>query len=358
LTPRFAKAFADALLAKPAQKVTIPGVDPPLVGTPGIGHERSIQYRDRGFQKLHRGHEYTFKCEGLDPLEVSLQFYENLRDHWRLFAYCRAGMLFSLNLTTAQEDGSARIPLRQRLKSASRHMNAEERDTSMAALAEHLRWIGLRVSPERDLDLGEFDVQRRRFVRTTARGLIRDFLTVAVLKGHFMGNKRYTLPGLVPVSRLRPNALAQLLENEQLIAEDEHAFDPADDHDARKRTLAAIVRRQGQHRFRAELLKAYGGRCAISGCDAVVALEAAHIQSYRGEHTNDVRNGLLLRADLHTLFDLRHITVNSADMTLRISDALRGTTYEELEGRRLSLPEDARRPSKKALDLHRKNKGR
>ncbi|WP_200883691.1 HNH endonuclease [Archangium violaceum] len=49
---------------------------------------------------------------------------------------------------------------------------------------------------------------------------------------------------------------------------------------------------------------AYGGRCALTDCEEPRVLEAAHIFPYHGPQTNHVTNGLLLRADLHVLFDL------------------------------------------------------
>ncbi len=70
------------------------------------------------------------------------------------------------------------------------------------------------------------------------------------------------------------------------------------EHDARVATRGAIMRRQGQGRFRQQLLDAYDGRCCMTACDVEPVLEAAHISPYRGEHTNRVWNGLLLRADL------------------------------------------------------------
>src|SRR5205823_2979542 len=78
-------------------------------------------------------------------------------------------------------------------------------------------------------------------------------------------------------------------------------FDPISIEDGRRRIQAS---RQGQFAFRAALIEAYGGRCAMTGCDILEVLEAAHIVPYRGPSTNAVSNGLLLRADIHTLFDL------------------------------------------------------
>ncbi|MBD2054613.1 hypothetical protein H6F88_00965 [Oculatella sp. FACHB-28] len=61
--------------------------------------------------------------------------------------------------------------------------------------------------------------------------------------------------------------------------------------DAKERVLASIVRRQGQSQFRQELITAYKGKCAISGCDVEQALEAAHIIPYNGIQTNNTSNG-------------------------------------------------------------------
>lgn len=79
--------------------------------------------------------------------------------------------------------------------------------------------------------------------------------------------------------------------------------------DRRDRTMAAIRLRQGQPVFRKLLLEVYGARCAVTGTRAVEVLEAAHIMPYMGQHTNVVQNGLLLRSDVHTLFDRLLLTV-------------------------------------------------
>jgi hypothetical protein len=68
-----------------------------------------------------------------------------------------------------------------------------------------------------------------------------------------------------------------------------------DDYDARLRVVRQIVAPRGQAGFRAALLEAYCGRCAITGFDAAPALEGAHLRPYRGPGSNHVTNGLLLR---------------------------------------------------------------
>lgn len=130
-------------------------------------------------------------------------------------------------------------------------------------------------------------------------------------------------------------------------------FDPAIGEDSRQRKLRQIAERKGQPRFRRMLLEAYGGRCAITGCDAVQALEAAHIAPYRGEQSDHPQNGLLLRSDLHTLFDLGLISVDPSTMGVVISPELKATVYRDLDGHPIAQPKDpARCPSAPALRDH------
>lgn len=107
--------------------------------------------------------------------------------------------------------------------------------------------------------------------------------------------------------------------------------------DARQWAMTTIALRRGQAAFRAKLLRAYNNRCAITGCDVTEALEAAHILPFRGKHTHVIENGLLLRADIHTLFDLGLIWV-SAEGNVGISASLKKTAYAELRDQPLSSP--------------------
>ncbi|RMO17789.1 hypothetical protein ALQ47_01388 [Pseudomonas cichorii] len=135
--------------------------------------------------------------------------------------------------------------------------------------------------------------------------------------------------------------------------ETQGAFDPTDVIDARKRTLSNIVRRQGQKSFRKKLLKAYAGQCAITGCGIEALLEAAHIVPYQGADTNVVSNGLLLRADIHTLFDLGMLWVNPDSFLVELADGLKQSEYSALDQKPLALPSVlSDRPSVKALQAH------
>tara|TARA_B100000029_G_scaffold379080_1_gene373892 strand:+ start:130 stop:888 length:759 start_codon:yes stop_codon:yes gene_type:complete len=131
-------------------------------------------------------------------------------------------------------------------------------------------------------------------------------------------------------------------------------FDPDNTEDARERIFRSIVIRRGQYRFRKDLIDAYDGKCAVTGYDSDYALEACHILPYRGEQTNHVTNGLLLRSDIHTLFDLGKTAVDTTNMSLIIADDLKATKYRELSGVLLNIPRDPlHRPNLQALDNQR-----
>jgi HNH endonuclease len=142
----------------------------------------------------------------------------------------------------------------------------------------------------------------------------------------------------------------QQLEQSRKALEKEGYFDPGNIEDERKKTLREIAQRQGQADFRHKLLVAYGGRCCVTGCDAEAALEASHIVPYRGSQSNHVTNGLLLRSDIHTLFDLDLIGIVPEPLEVTIAEPIQRTCYGELKGRKLLVPQKVRlRPSFESL---------
>lgn len=151
------------------------------------------------------------------------------------------------------------------------------------------------------------------------------------------------------------SGIIQLTERDQ---EKLRAFKTASSKEARNQVVDAIIRRRGHPEFRKRLLAAYDFKCAVTSCDAPDALEAAYIVPYRGRLTNDPTNGLLLRADIHTLFDLGKIAVDTRNLTVIIADDMLDTNYRILAGRPLRYPkEEAHRPSTDSLDLHRRLAG-
>lgn len=108
--------------------------------------------------------------------------------------------------------------------------------------------------------------------------------------------------------------------------------------DERERVAAMTVRRKQQGKFRNMLLNAYNGTCAISGYAVDPVLQAAHITPYFGRKSQLVTNGLLLRADLHLLFDNDLLAVDPDDMRVVVSRSLETTGYSAFDGTKLRLP--------------------
>ena len=69
------------------------------------------------------------------------------------------------------------------------------------------------------------------------------------------------------------------------------------------------IRRIRQQQFRDALFAAYESKCAISGFDTPQVLQAAHIDPYRGPQSQYISNGVLLRADLHLLYDANLLSI-------------------------------------------------
>ena len=96
--------------------------------------------------------------------------------------------------------------------------------------------------------------------------------------------------------------------------------------------------RQGQHNFRNNLLSSYRYQCAITGCDYPHALEACHIYPYMGPKTNSTDNGILLRSDIHTLFDLCEIGIDLITRLLCLMIYI-FCYYKIYRNKKISLPE-------------------
>jgi hypothetical protein len=89
--------------------------------------------------------------------------------------------------------------------------------------------------------------------------------------------------------------------------------------------------REGQEKFKEELIKKYGYKCLISGCHIEQIIEAAHIIPYRDLNSHDVANGLLLRVDLHRLFDAHLIAIHPTTREVLISEQI-AKDYQDIRG--------------------------
>jgi hypothetical protein len=118
--------------------------------------------------------------------------------------------------------------------------------------------------------------------------------------------------------------------------------------DYRRRAFRSIRLRRGQLSFREELIDRYSSTCVISNCQVLSVLEAAHLRPYRGDGDNHPSNGLLLRSDLHVLFDLNLIGIDPVTFKISCSKRLKNTEYGKYDGKQLP-PEISKMLDPKAL---------
>jgi len=115
--------------------------------------------------------------------------------------------------------------------------------------------------------------------------------------------------------------------------------------------------RMGQGIFRAAVTDAYGGACAVTTEHSLPVLEAAHIRPFADGGEHELSNGILLRTDIHRLFDRGYVTI-TPDMHFQVSRRLKdefanGKTYYSLDGHRINSPEaSGTGPSVELLEWH------
>ena len=118
--------------------------------------------------------------------------------------------------------------------------------------------------------------------------------------------------------------------------------------------------RLGQGAFRVLVTDTYSRRCAVTQERTLPALEAAHIRPYSDGGEHEARNGLLLRRDIHSLFDAGYVTVTPElrfEVSRRIKEEFdNGRHYYELHGKVIRPPTDVlRSPDPGELRWHNEN---
>ena len=121
-----------------------------------------------------------------------------------------------------------------------------------------------------------------------------------------------------------------------------------------------IMPRLGQGSFRVMVTDAYQRRCAITQEKILPALEAAHIKPFKEKGPHAVSNGLLLRSDIHRLFDSGYVTVTN-DHRFEVSNRIKeefdnGEQYRTFHGHGIYLPIKPQfKPSPEFLNWHNEN---
>jgi putative restriction endonuclease len=120
---------------------------------------------------------------------------------------------------------------------------------------------------------------------------------------------------------------------------------------------ALVTPRLGQGAFRISVTDAYNRACAVSGGRVLPALDAAHIRAYGSGGNHEVSNGLLLRRDIHSVFDAGYVTIDE-QLRFVVSDRVRtdfnnGNEYRRLHGTVVTVPASPQlHPDRAALRWH------
>ena len=119
--------------------------------------------------------------------------------------------------------------------------------------------------------------------------------------------------------------------------------------------------RLGQGAFRVMITDAYERKCAISGERTLPVLDAAHIKPYDKSGPHSISNGILLRTDLHKLFDKGYLTITN-DFKIEVSRKIKeefenGRDYYRYQGNPLITlpPRQIDKPSQNFIDWHHQN---
>ncbi|RWF24034.1 MAG: HNH endonuclease [Mesorhizobium sp.] len=138
-------------------------------------------------------------------------------------------------------------------------------------------------------------------------------------------------------------------------------FSTAQESPTRYGAPTLVKPRLGQGAFRVVVTDAYDRRCAVSGERTLPILDAAHIRSYADGGIHEASNGVLLRTDIHKLFDLGYVTFDEKRRFV-VSGRLKadfdnGKHYYDLHGDSLRDPRVSTAfPSEAALQWHRENR--
>lgn len=121
-------------------------------------------------------------------------------------------------------------------------------------------------------------------------------------------------------------------------------------NDVLKRLVATLKRfRDGQKKLKNNLIQLYDGACCITGSSVEEVLIACHIEPHAVRGNNQSTNGLLMRADLHILFDTNLIGIEPDTLKVRVGNKLKRSEYEYLDGIVLRGRKDGIKPDKEVL---------
>lgn len=134
--------------------------------------------------------------------------------------------------------------------------------------------------------------------------------------------------------------------NEEILYTD---ISEAKNDDNVKGILRQLRLRRGQNKLRQNLIKIYQNKCCITGCNITELLHACHITPHAKSGNNNSTNALLLRSDIHDLFDCNLIGIHPKSLTIKVKGTLSQTEYSKLSGIKLLPRRDQKTPNLKSL---------
>lgn len=122
----------------------------------------------------------------------------------------------------------------------------------------------------------------------------------------------------------------------------------------RQKRLGEQATRPGQQAFGLQIRANYRNKCALTGCVTPASLQAAHIRIQKRIDDNSPANGLLLRSDIHALFDALLITLSKDGKSVEVSPDLTDPTYSFLRSVSVNQPVNGSPPSPHNIQENRK----
>ncbi|HZL36450.1 MAG TPA: HNH endonuclease signature motif containing protein [Tepidisphaeraceae bacterium] len=222
--------------------------------------------------------------------------------------------------------GSRITALQQQMLSA--HYHAQDRTLSASEMSIAMGWRGFEASNAQYGRLGSLLGKRLGAEQFNIRTL------VTMIRPRSVGNSDW-LWVMRPQLAMALEALGSVGDGSRVWKElDVERFAGSPDGMVRQERLVQL--RLGQAKFKQGLERKYGRRCMISGCLLMQVVEAAHIAPYCENADDSHDNGLLLRADIHILFDLNLIGIEPNSLQIRIHDRLQSSIYYDFHKQVLS----------------------
>jgi hypothetical protein len=202
-----------------------------------------------------------------------------------------------------------------------------------------IEWCGV-VQNLGEIDSGVYKIALDNLHRTTSNFGTRDIdkfrnSSSAEEMGLFIKLKGYSQAGIRQINQGEAEILLSLFFLDAFANDGQHEI-------ARLIQLGTIASRPNQAAFSSNVRRAYEGKCAFTACTTSEALEAAHIKVAEGRDDNDLQNGILLRADIHALFDKGLIALTLDGSRVELNKMLSDPSYGFLRTAEVSQPQGCR----------------